>query len=1105
MKPEYLLAVVLIVTAGTTPALAAANEAPLADAGLDQTVTRDTTVYLDATGSRDPDGVVERYDWTITAESGDTTNATAPQCRSCEQTQFRAEATGTYRVTLEVTDDEGATSSDTLYVTVEPGEGPSTTLVGPSRTTTAAQAEFTVDTDSGAAPLDQIVWTQDGNRVATEPASGDADTSKRSLHFPTNGSHDVAVVVIDEDGQRDTASTSIAVTKPLDTTAPSGTSGSSSGSSSSSRSLTETPPTIRGPKVVTGHGELSAEYHLSDDATGTWIQNSQRVDQGASSTRSFSPGVHQLYATTTAGTATFPDGSRTVVADPAPRLPVVEVENGSVVSLDVQATDDFGNLHSLAISVDGDTVRTVATENVQSERTGNKLSTVERLRDIEPGTHTVSVSARDARGQVKSATRTVEVPGPPEVHSAGFVQDGPLDQYHPRIDESRYTATYRVVVGLNGVEPDTIGSEIFVQNDDWTSNIDRHFNQEDDRLVIERESYKDGLSSVRAHSRIGWTNNQWGVRVNSDSIDVTPAPPEIRIEVVTPQANNELRDGAQLDASDSFDPDGTRLDYDWYGVTGGHVEKPVVTLDSYDIARLDVIDKDEQKSSEQRLLEWYAPELASVSIEGSGPFYPNETVRFSISSEIFHYSKWTYEESTSFSLRIEEGRVVGHELLRETDSELDGPDAETRSREHRWTVEVPARAFMNQSDSLKVASYPTEHPEVGYELPLPEPSMYILKKSEFRDISTDIEYLVERPEYAVRRTADVTSRDVLLEDGYEVRKKTKSGRKYHLEKRVKVQDAEYDVDTEKFRQPGLRDFYLEENPSWEAAGTEEEISTWTTTERVWHSDLSGPGEFTGNTRDELVESGVYRTEKQFQYETTHTYETTETYQDTYTTTETSIGYETKCTAFGCFEYQTTVTETEHHTVTRTRTVTQTRTVENTYWSAHARSPSHEYTGRSRRITLEEPEYERQYEFQVEQLHRDEERYYLAERRVKVQPATYEWREQEVVSSRARAESAAIAPDVRIGESSPAYEWTLEKRIGTEETTVRYVEPDWQVIQASGERNATWVREYVRSDGKMSAVVEKRTEQVSASFNYPRFISSELIINTLKEKMEKQHA
>ncbi|WP_353634131.1 PKD domain-containing protein [Halobacterium sp. NMX12-1] len=447
MRVACLFAACLVLATVATPGIAASNEAPLADAGLDQNVTRGTTVYLDAGGSRDPDGAVERYRWTVAAESGDATNATTTQCRRCQQTTFQAEATGTYRVTLEVTDDDGATTTDTLYVTVEPGDPPAASLAGPTETTTGDPARFTADASAGSAPLDRLRWRVDGEHVATETVSGDAESATRTVHFPTPGTHTVSVTAIDADGQRDSTETSTSVVEAADTV-PTGA------------SPPETPEDadVVGPKVVTGRGELTAEYELTNDVSGTWHQDDRHVATGSGTSRSFTAGVHELYAAIDGGVATFPDGSRTVVADPAPELTTVEVEDSSVVPVTVDATDDYENLHTVTVNVDGEPAETLTTDDLGGRVNGDRLTATTHLESLEPGNHTITVRARDARGQTDVAIRTVEVPGPPEVLSAGFVQDGPLDQYHPRIDESRYTATYRVKVDLNGVDPKYIKS-----------------------------------------------------------------------------------------------------------------------------------------------------------------------------------------------------------------------------------------------------------------------------------------------------------------------------------------------------------------------------------------------------------------------------------------------------------------------------------------------------------------------------------------------------------------------------------------------------------------------------------------------------------------------
>ena len=94
------------------------NQDPVADAGTDQTVSTGDTVTLDASGSNDPDGSIASYSWTETTSFGvslsDASAAqptfTAPSVSSASTLEFQ----------LEVTDDDGATDTDTVSVTVQP-------------------------------------------------------------------------------------------------------------------------------------------------------------------------------------------------------------------------------------------------------------------------------------------------------------------------------------------------------------------------------------------------------------------------------------------------------------------------------------------------------------------------------------------------------------------------------------------------------------------------------------------------------------------------------------------------------------------------------------------------------------------------------------------------------------------------------------------------------------------------------------------------------------------------------------------------------------------------------------------------------------------------
>lgn len=106
------------------------NEAPLADAGLDQEGRVGSTVYLDGTGSTDPDGDRLRYEWSVTHENG---TDVPLSCVDCPRPTFTPPSEGTYRVRLEVTDSEGASDTDVLYVGAKPVSPP------PAESNTTAQ------------------------------------------------------------------------------------------------------------------------------------------------------------------------------------------------------------------------------------------------------------------------------------------------------------------------------------------------------------------------------------------------------------------------------------------------------------------------------------------------------------------------------------------------------------------------------------------------------------------------------------------------------------------------------------------------------------------------------------------------------------------------------------------------------------------------------------------------------------------------------------------------------------------------------------------------------------------------------------------------------
>ncbi|MCX9564375.1 chitinase, partial [Vibrio cholerae] len=99
----------------TTPP---ANKAPVANAGADVTVTGPAAVSLDGSASRDSDGTIASYLWEQTAGTAVTLTGANTAKASFNAAEVTTKQTFTFKLT--VTDNKGATATDTVIVTVNP-------------------------------------------------------------------------------------------------------------------------------------------------------------------------------------------------------------------------------------------------------------------------------------------------------------------------------------------------------------------------------------------------------------------------------------------------------------------------------------------------------------------------------------------------------------------------------------------------------------------------------------------------------------------------------------------------------------------------------------------------------------------------------------------------------------------------------------------------------------------------------------------------------------------------------------------------------------------------------------------------------------------------
>ena len=147
-----------------------------------------------------------------------------PACRDCARTSFTPRSVGRYDVTLTVTDGEGRTDSDTLYVYVEK-VGPTVGLSGDADPAVDDPTPYNASARAGDADLETLTWKLGNRTVVRESMDGQADWTRRSFSFTEADTY--RLVVIARDASNRTARDTLTV-EPRD--APEATGGESGAS-----------------------------------------------------------------------------------------------------------------------------------------------------------------------------------------------------------------------------------------------------------------------------------------------------------------------------------------------------------------------------------------------------------------------------------------------------------------------------------------------------------------------------------------------------------------------------------------------------------------------------------------------------------------------------------------------------------------------------------------------------------------------------------------------------------------------------------------------------------------------------------------------------------
>ena len=196
----------IIVNAGTQP-----NQSPVANAGVPQTIVSPAnSVILDGTNSADADGSVVNYSWTEISGptdgtiTGDGNNATVSADNLAE---------GVYTYQLVVTDDSGATGTDTVTVTVNsPDNQLPVANAGSDNTITLPVSSVSLDGSNSSDPggtIESYAWVQLSG--SSDASFNDPNSSIPTVSGLQAGTYYFQLTVTDDNQNTGTAIVKITV------------------------------------------------------------------------------------------------------------------------------------------------------------------------------------------------------------------------------------------------------------------------------------------------------------------------------------------------------------------------------------------------------------------------------------------------------------------------------------------------------------------------------------------------------------------------------------------------------------------------------------------------------------------------------------------------------------------------------------------------------------------------------------------------------------------------------------------------------------------------------------------------------------------------------
>lgn len=195
-----------------------ANTAPVAAAGADQNVSTGARVTLDGSDSRDADGDMLDYRWTLTTRpDGSQASLSATDAA---KPMFTADRDGRYVATLVVNDGQADSDADTVVVTAATANSAPVAEAGAEQRATAGQVvtlDGSASSDADSDPL-TYTWALTGRPEGSTAQLNDAGTVRPSFTPSTAGTYVARLTV--NDGQVDSAADTVRILVEAANSAP---------------------------------------------------------------------------------------------------------------------------------------------------------------------------------------------------------------------------------------------------------------------------------------------------------------------------------------------------------------------------------------------------------------------------------------------------------------------------------------------------------------------------------------------------------------------------------------------------------------------------------------------------------------------------------------------------------------------------------------------------------------------------------------------------------------------------------------------------------------------------------------------------------------------